>query len=245
MVIKPQRVGPPPQLFAKLIFMKHLLYFFLFIITISACSSSCNKDTDKYEEVYFEFSIPLTILPGNDTITLGQTLSFEANFPDSLFDLLSKKNYYLPNFNFKTVGIFRKLTNPDAVFLDQTKAVNKFQFTNTSGGFSNFSSTYADLDFVYKNNRYCLETKVKPLEKGVYSIHLYHSTGTKGSTNLPQELAPSVPGIKRFPIMQYIVYQFNSGDVHFNIFENNCKNTVTGTTEMAKYAPTTYTFVVK
>lgn len=225
--------------------MKHTFYFLILIMAVSTCGSSCNKDKDKYEEVEFEFAIPLSISPGTDTIYIGHELILSANFSDSLFDVISQKKYYLPNFNFKTVAVIQKLINPILDINQQASAVGKFSFANTIGGFSNFSSTFADVDYLYQNHQYKLNAKLAPNEKGVYIIRFYHSTGTPGQTKLPSELAPSEPGIKRFPIMKRLRHEFNNGQTHFSIYKDNCKprdpNEATNWVE----SKATYTFVVK
>ncbi|MBX9784487.1 MAG: hypothetical protein K2X48_14455 [Chitinophagaceae bacterium] len=225
--------------------MKHLFYFLLLIITVSSCGSSCNKDKDKYEEVLFEFTVPLNISPGIDTINVGQELTIIADFTDSLFDVLSQKKYYLPNFNFKTVAVIQKLTNPSLDILDQTSAVGKFSFSNIIGSFSNFSATFADVNYVYQNNRYLFTGKIIPNEKGVFIIRFYHNTGSKGSTELPQALAPNVPGIKRFPLMRNIRFVFNNGNTHFNIYKDNVKERDPNEATNWVESKATYTFIVK
>lgn len=223
--------------------MKHL--FYLLLVTLTSCGSSCNKDKDRWEEVEFEFAIPVSITPGSDTINVGQELSVTANFSDSLNDVLSQKKYYLPNFNFKTVAVIQKLTNSNLDINQQTSAVGKFLYSNIIGSFSNFSATFADVNYLYQNKSYNLNAKVTPNEAGVFIIRFYHSTGTRGQTELPQELAPDEPGVKRFPIMKVLRYTFNSGNTHFNIYKDNCKerdsNEITNWVE----SKATYTFVVK
>ena len=77
--------------------MKHL--FYLLLVTLTSCGSSCNKDKDRWEEVEFEFAIPVSITPGSDTINIGQELSLTANFSDSLNDVLSQKKYCIDPLN--------------------------------------------------------------------------------------------------------------------------------------------------
>ena len=225
--------------------MKHLFNFFLFAVALSSCGSSCNKDKDKWEEVEFEFAIPLNITPGMDTVNVGQELTLTADFSDSLFDVRSQKKYYLPNFNFKTVALIRKLINQNLSITDQEGAVSKFQITNITGQFSNLSSTFADVSYLYLGNNYKLNVKFRPQSTGVYSLRFYHDPGTRGQTELPQELAPNEPGVKRFPIMKVIRYTFNNGVTHFNIYKDNSKpadpNEATNWVE----SKATYTFVVK
>ena len=226
-------------------FMKKIFWFPLFIFSISFCIISCRKDKDKYEEVQFEFSIPLNITPGTDSVNVGQELTLSASFSDSLFDVLSQKKYYLPEFDLKTVAVIKKLSNNIIQYPEQIGAVSSFSFNNIICSFSNFSASFIDVNYLYQNNNYSIRINLKPLQPGIYGVRFYHSTGTKGQTELPSELAPSEPGIKRFPIMRVLRYTFNKGDTHFNIYKDNCKpadpNEATNWVE----SKTTYTFVVR
>jgi hypothetical protein len=223
--------------------MKHL--FFLLTVALTSCGSSCNKDKDKWEEVEFEFAIPVSITMGSDTINVRQELSMTADFSDSLFDVRSQKKYFLPNFNFKTVAVIMKLTNPLASVTEQTPAVGKFEFTYETGSLSNLSSRFADVNYKYENSKYSLGIKMKPMETGVYAVFLYHSTGTRGRTELPQELAPNELGVKRFPVMRFLRYTFNNGSTHFNIYKDNCKPADPNEETNWVESKATYTFVVK
>ena len=222
--------------------MKSLIYALLILLVITSCSFQCGKDRDRYEEVLFEFEIPLNISPATDTVSVGQELTLTADFPDSLFDVLSQKKYYLPNFNFRNVGDMRQLTGITIKMLDQPGAMDSFEFTNNIGSISNKSSTFSDINFKYENGRYKLTIKIKPKNVGIYTFQLFHDPTYN---KLPQELAPSGPGLKRFPRILYIRYRINDGNTHFNILEDNSLNTITSPDQRERYIPTTYTFVVK
>ena len=223
--------------------MKHL--FYLLLVTLTSCGSSCNKEKDRWEEVEFEFAIPVSITPGSDTINVGQELSVTADFSDSLFDIRSQKKYYLPNFNLKTVAVIKILSNNNIQFPEQSGSVSNFTYINKIGSFNNLSNSFADVTYNYQGNRYTISVKIKPLQPGVYGLRFYYSTGTRGQTELPQELAPNEPGIKRFPIMKVLRYTFNNGNTHFNVYKQHCKpadpNEATNWVE----SKGTYTFVVK
>ncbi len=215
----------------------------VFLISFSA--ASCGKDNDKYVEVPFEFTVPLSFAPGSDTIVVGQNLRLQANFSDSLYDYISQKKYYLPSFDFNTVAVIQKLTNPVASITEQSGAVDKFEYSYLKGNFSNFSSRFANVNYIYEAGYYKLDLQIRALETGVYSIYFYHSTGSKGQTVLPNYLAPSEPGIKRFPIMRVIRYTFNNGITHFNIYKNNCKPADPNESTNWVESKSTYTFVVR
>ena len=64
-------------------------------------------------------------------------------------------------------------------------------------------------------------------------------------TDLPQELAPNEPGVKRFPIMRHMRFVFNDGNTHFNIYKQNCKAGDPNEASNWVESKATYTFVVK
>lgn len=225
--------------------MKTTFQFLVFALVLSSIGASCGKEKDTYVEVPFEFAIPVSILPGTDTINVGQNLTLTANFTDSLFDFVSQKKYSLPNFDFKTVAVIQKLVNPNLSITEQLGAVNKLTYNNVEGKFDNFSPRFADVKYLYTNNAYKLKVTLTPSEPGIYSIYFYHSTGTKGSTELPTYLAPSEPGTKRFPLMRVIRYTFNNGNTHFNIYKNNCKPADPNESTNWVESKSSYTFVVK
>ena len=221
------------------------IQFSIIILVVCLSAASCCKEKDKYIEVPFEFVIPISFLPSTDTVSVGQTLSLQANFSDSLYDYISQKKYYLPSFDFKTVAVIQKLTNPLASITEQSGATSKFQYSHLKGNLNNFSVRFADVNYVYQHGRYNLEVQIKAQESGVYSIYLYHSTGSKGQTDLPTSIAPSEVGIRRFPIMRVIRYNFNDGNTHFNIYKNNCKPADPNEQTNWVESKSSYTFVVK
>jgi hypothetical protein len=68
--------------------------------------SSCHKPKNEYVEMIFK--LPFTITPTKDTINVGDTLTLEANFSDSLKEEFSGRYYRLKDFDFKTrMGLFK------------------------------------------------------------------------------------------------------------------------------------------
>jgi hypothetical protein len=221
--------------------MKQLLILSFAVLVCRA--NSCQKDKDRREEVEFEFVIPMSMAPGNDTVAVGQTLTLSADFSDSLYDALSQKKYHLPNFNFKTVAVIKRLSNNNVQYPEQ--GGGSFEFTNVLGALSNIGSSFADVNYVYQNRMYMLNVNIKCNQPGVYGISFFNSTGTRSFTDLPQWLAPNEPGLLRFPIIRQTRYVFNDGNTHFNIYKQHCKpadpNEATNWVE----SKSTYTFVVK
>src|SRR5215208_4124551 len=101
--------------------------------------SSCHKPTNEY--VGMTFTLPLSIAPIKDTINLGDTLTLEANFSDSLKEVFSGKYYSLQNFDFRT-GVAFNLLRDSSVGLDQQPgAAGAFTITNEFGGITGLSES--------------------------------------------------------------------------------------------------------
>lgn len=225
--------------------MKKNIFSSCALLILAILTNNCTRERDKYVEVEFEFLIPLQISPALDTFNVGQEITLTADFSDSLYDMVSKKKYHLPNFNFKTVAIVKKLQNPLIEFPEQQGHISRFTYTNIVGSMNNFTTSFADVNFKYQNNRYQLAIKLIPRQAGVYGFRVYHSTGVKGLTALPQILAPNEPGIKKFPIIQRIPYIFNEGNTNFNIYKQHVFVGDTNPATNWVESKTTYTFVVR
>ena len=221
------------------------IHFSIVILVVCLSAASCGKEKDKYIEVPFEFVIPISFSPSTDTVSVGQTLNLQASFSDSLYDYISQKKYYLPSFNFKTVAVIKKLTNNSIQFPEQTGAVSNFTYASNQGSITNFNGSFADVNFKYEGNIYQINFNLVPLQTGVYALRFYHSTGSKGQTELPTSLAPAEAGIRRFPIMRVIRYNFNDGNTHFNIYKNNCEPGDPNEQTNWVGSKSSYTFVVK
>ena len=84
---------------------------FLFFNLLSG--SQCSKDTSRYEEVRFDFLIPISVAPLKDTIRVGEELTITTHCSDSVYDVKSGKRYYMPDYNWKPLLFISKLMAPD------------------------------------------------------------------------------------------------------------------------------------
>lgn len=224
--------------------MKPLHLAFIICTSLLSCASSCGKDTDIYEEVFFEFVVPITVTPAADTVLVGQELTITCNFSDSLFDYLGRKNYYLPNFNWNSFVMLQKISDKTKPIVAQMPALNKFEIQNIIGGFTNISSSFADFTIIYEAGQYKFQAKIKPGEKGTYHLRMFYDAG-RGFTPLPQSFAPNEPGRKRFPVIQRVRHTFNETDTHYEIYLQNSLQLTDSNGSTTFDRDTGYTFVVK
>jgi hypothetical protein len=223
----------------KMLRQRIILFFSCLLLTY------CGKDQEDYQRVYFEFEMPFTITPGNDTVTLGEPLRIQAQFSDSLFDLRTKKKFYLPDFNFKIIAGVNKLVDPQKKIYDQPPAVNSFSIIDTKNQITSATATFINFKLNYLNGQYWADISLIPKMRGVFAIQLFNAGEPGGGDlKLPQSLAPSEPGIKRFPVAQQHRYLFNDGNSNYETFKINCLP-FKGTIDTLWEKRATYTFVVK
>ena len=146
-----------------------IVYVLLLFILIVGSGSSCKKEVPR-EQVTFDFLVPINIAPLKDTISVGEELTFSTLFSDSVYDMKSAKRYYLPNFNWRPMIFISKLIAPEKYLSGQLYAGSKFEYINEVGGFTRANDIAANMMYVYENNQYKLTVKIKPKEKGVFSV---------------------------------------------------------------------------
>jgi hypothetical protein len=225
--------------------MRPTTFLFFMAISILSCGSGCGKDDDKWEEVYFEFVMPIEVSPAKDTFRIGEEIKFKAKINDSLYDHVSGKKYHLPNFTFNSFVSIFKINDKSKPFDFQIKSNQKFEVVNRVGGLSNIADAFADLNKIYSNGFYEFDFSIIPKEIGVYHARFVYDAGRKGYAILPQQFAPNEPGVKRFPRMSVLRYTLNNGNTNYNIYSDNAQQLVSsdGTTTFDRIVG--YTFVVK
>lgn len=225
--------------FAVLIFFASLNIF-----------SSCQKEKP-FEVVELWMMIPLNIKPIKDTVSVGDTLTLEANFPDSLLEYNSGKYYKFENFNFRTRAIFHTfLSNSQSLFLSQQPgAGGAFTIVTDSAGLKNVTETFGDLTFSYSNGRYTTKSLIIPKHKGVFSIGFYSQyLGERTRINFIDAGPDSYGGRKRVTLRDFW-YTINEGQTNVEILKQHSK--LVSTTEnrlvdnIQFEQKGTYTFVVK
>ena len=223
-----------------------IVYVLLLFILIVGSGSSCNKEV-RPKKVTFDFLVPITVTPLKDTISVGEELTISTLFSDSVYDMNSAKRYYLPNFNWRPVIFISKLIAPEKYYSAQPYAGSKFEYINVVGSFIIVADVAATMKYVYENNQYKLTVKIKPKEKGVFSVS-FGNDFNPNSVKLPQEFAPSTSGITYDPVIGDMRNQINNGQTNYHILKQHCKvegPEIVGETNIWQYKNSMYTFVVK
>ena len=222
-----------------------IVYVLLLFILIGGSGSSCKKEVPR-EPLWFDFLIPITVAPLKDTISVGEELTFSTLFSDSVYDMKSAKRYYLPNFNWRPMIFISKLVAPEKALSAQLFAGSKFEYINVVGSFIIVADVAATMNYVYENNQYKLTVKIKPKEKGVFSVS-FGNDFNPNSVKLSQEFAPSTSGITYDPVIGDMRNQINNGQTNYHIFKHNCLVETPGLAAIDTwlYKNSTYTFVVK
>ena len=222
-----------------------IVYVLLLFILIVGSGSSCKKEVPR-EPLWFDFLIPITVAPLKDTISVGEELTISTLFSDSVYDMKSAKRYYLPNFNWRPVIFIKKLVAPEKALSAQLYAGSKFEYINVVGSFIIVADVAATMKYVYENNQYKLTVKIKPKEKGVFSVS-FGNDFNPNSVKLSQEFAPSMSGITYDPVIGDMRNQINNGQTNYHILKQNCLVETPGLAAIDTwiYKNRMYTFVVK
>jgi len=222
-----------------------IVYVLLLFILIGGSGSSCKKE-DRREQVRFDFLVPITITPLKDTISVGEELTFSTLFSDSVYDMNSAKRYYLPDFNWRPMIFIKKLVAPEKNLFNQLRSGGKFEYINVVGSFTIVDDIAATMKYIYENKQYKLTVKIKPKEKGVFSID-FANDFSPGQVKLPQEFAPSVSGITYDPVIGSMRNQINNGQTNYHILKQNCLVETPGMAAIDTWIAknSMYTFVVK
>jgi hypothetical protein len=217
----------------------------LLFILIGGSGSSCKKEVPR-EQVRFDFLVPIAITPLKDTISVGEELTFSTLFSDSVYDMNSAKRYYLPNFNWRPMIFIKKLVAPEKNLFNQFRAGSKFEYINVVGSFTRVDDIAANMTYVYENNQYKLTVKIKPKEKGVFTV-AFSNDFDPNSVKLPQEFAPSSPSLTKEPVIGDMRNQINNGQTNYHILKQNCLVETPGLAAISTwiYKNSMYTFVVK
>jgi len=222
-----------------------VVYILLLFILLGGSGSSCKKEVPR-ESLWFDFLIPITVAPLKDTISVGEELTISTLFSDSVYDMKSAKRYYLPNFNWRPMIFISKLVAPEKALSAQLFAGSKFEYINVVGSFIIVADVAATMKYVYENNQYKLTVKIKPKEKGVFSVS-FGNDFNPNSVKLPQEFAPSMSGITYDPVIGDMRNQINNGQTNYHILKQHCSVEPPGLAAIDTwlYKNRMYTFVVK
>lgn len=203
--------------------MKNELFILLGIIILISCTS-CGKDKPK-EAVYFKLTYPISVTPIKDTFNIGDTLFLEANFSDTLLDIVSNKTYILPDsFNFGSFLSIVKLTDKNISYGNMPSAVQAFNYQNYKGGITGIGSESVHYQEIFNNKRYFFKYAIIPNAIGVYSLWPIGKIFEAPNDNLSflGDLGYNANGVKRYACQLIFYPNINNGNTNYDILQQNC-----------------------
>lgn len=201
--------------------MKVIVENIIIVLTVMAINCSCCKEKARNEEIEMIFVAPLNITPIRDTFQVGDTMTFEMNTPDSLFDLTTNKRYKLVNFDFKSFINLSKLVDDNKTFFDQPGAISKFDYLNEVGSFTNFSSYTANADFLYSQSMYKIQIKIVCKESGTFALVVFSEYPRTPEVIDQINLGTTNSGGKKLALLKQVLYPINNGQVNYQILKDN------------------------
>lgn len=221
--------------------MKQLIIAITGLIMIGA---SCEKYHPKDIRQVFPI-MPVSITPVKDTFNVNDTLTFEIDIPETLRDSLSTQLITFINYNFASAFSFYKLIDPTKLITQQEASGNSFQTINTGTGTiqSPPSTTFANWNLSYQNQRYKIKAKLVVKNSGVMAITPFFlkPVQTQSAT-----MGTNSNGETIFATVDQIKYFINNGQTNFNIYKQHCKPSPAYTDEQNWAENTgTFTFVVR
>lgn len=222
--------------------------FVIYLIVIVSCFyifGSCHKYIPN-EYIDFRFEIPLSITPIRDTINIGDTLTLQADFSDSVKEVHSGKLYELKGFDFQTRIAFLKMGDTSLTLAFQPGNAETYKIIPLTGAITGLSQTFGSVMFDSSNSRYKLKVKLIPNQKGVSSISFY-SRYVGGATELNFiELGSTAAGNKKIANLRNIWYIINNGNTNFELYKKNTKLGNLNLLDTRNFEmEATFTFVVK
>jgi hypothetical protein len=178
------------------------------------------------------FIIPISMTPENRVIKLSDTLWLMADFSEELVEFNSNKKFPLPNFNFKTFIVFKRLVGNHLNFSDQPGSAESFTIINKVGAIQNASGTFGDFILNYQNGKYSCRIALIPKNIGIFSIgFLWWSNSSDYCTRFGEciqlkdyiQLPPTSDGRKRIPVYNAFYHVINNGRVNHDLFLQHSK----------------------
>lgn len=201
------------------------------IIFLSTTAFRCNDDAEN-EFVPMSFIVPISMTPENSIIRLGDTLWLKASFSEELVEFNSNKTFSLPNFNFKTFIVFKRLVGNHVNFSEQPGSAESFIIINKVGAIRDASGTFGDFILNYQDGRYSCRIALIPKNIGVFSIgFLWWSNNSDNCSRFGEciqlkgyiQLPPTSDGKKRIPVYNAFYHVINNGRVNHDLLLQHSK----------------------
>ena len=224
--------------------MNKLVLAIVIIYSVSNIFGSCHKNKDENVQVTFE--IPLAITPAKDTINVGDTLTLEATFPDTIREVTSGRFFRLENFDFRTSIGFIKIGDTSKYISEAPGNTSTHKIIVKTGTVAGLSGSFGNIKFAYGDNHYRLNIQFVTGQKGVSTISFFskHFGTTTLLNNI--DLGPSVAGGRKIAYLRNVWYVINDGQTYFELYRKNAKvGNLNSPDENSSETKGTYTFVVR
>lgn len=159
-----------------------------------------------------------------DTFSIGDTIWIEANFSDTLLDIISNKKYTIPDsFNLKSFLDISKLMDKNISYGDMPGAANSFNYHNIIGGVTVGGNEFVQYNEIFNNNRYVFKFCIIPKERGIFSIWSIGEIFEAPNDNLSflGDLGYNANGIKRYASQLIFYPNINNGNTNYYLVQQN------------------------
>ncbi len=156
--------------------MKQTQIFLLLIVAISAIFLGCpGKDCNDEGYIEYNFQLPFSVSPQQDTFQVGDTIWVIADFSDEVLDLNSGNTFLLEDFSFNSELNNAKIdTTPflssgwfdDLLFFGEVGKLTRHAFS--TGGIANF------FEYEYTDHKYKVKIGIVPIQPGLFLL-AFHS----------------------------------------------------------------------
>ncbi len=141
----------------------------IFLIATVAVFTKCDPKECQFGGAY-DFEIPASLLPMQDTFGIGDTITIVSSFSDDVYEHQTDRKYQLVDFAFFPATLIKKISiNPaiDAVddFEVLIDSLTNYSIVKYSGGINIIEGEYK-----YEQNRYFLEFQLVAKEKGLFYL---------------------------------------------------------------------------
>lgn len=142
----------------------------ILVSIISVLFVACIKEECKINGGQYEFEIPVTLYPANDTFNIGDTIAIKSSFSDEVFERMTDRHYKLENFRFfPGTEIQRIDVHPAIESLDDFEVIInpsiEYEVRTFSSGEKRLKGEYR-----YSSESYYLEFFLIPNKIGMYYI---------------------------------------------------------------------------
>ena len=198
--------------------------FVFYKVTIALASLFLQSCPDKIDVDFVElrFALPYSIEPNRVEYKIGDTLWLSANFPDTVYEFLSKDHIKVIDYGFPTYLGFRKLISKDITLSQQPGAAASFEVVNKLGKTTTQFETFNPIEIIYENGHYKCLIGIIPTQVGVFCIN-FLSPKEDAIDFSSIDLGYNSKGIKRRGYYTQFYYVINSGETNVDLLRANNK----------------------